>query len=42
MLKTYKYKIYPNEQQNLYLSRTFGCTRLIYNKMLGDMIEHYN
>lgn len=42
MLKAYKYRIYPNEDQKLYLSKTFGCTRFIYNKMLSDKIEHYN
>ncbi|WP_315122462.1 RNA-guided endonuclease TnpB family protein, partial [uncultured Clostridium sp.] len=41
MLKAYKYRIYPNEEQKLYLAKTFGCTRFIYNKMLADKIEHY-
>ncbi|WP_315122381.1 RNA-guided endonuclease TnpB family protein, partial [uncultured Clostridium sp.] len=41
MLKAYKYRIYPNEEQKLYLAKTFGCTRFIYNKMLAEKIEHY-
>ncbi|MEW9097314.1 MAG: IS200/IS605 family element RNA-guided endonuclease TnpB [Clostridiaceae bacterium] len=41
MLKAYKYRIYPNEEQKLYLAKTFGCSRFIYNKMLADKIEHY-
>ncbi|WP_291565985.1 helix-turn-helix domain-containing protein, partial [Clostridium sp. UBA2485] len=24
MLKAYKYRIYPNEEQKLYLAKTFG------------------
>lgn len=41
MLKAYKYRIYPNEEQKLYLAKTFGCTRFIYNKMLADRIKSY-
>ena len=41
MLKAYKYRIYPNLEQQEYLAKTFGCTRFIYNKMLADKIEHY-
>ena len=41
MLKAYKYRIYPNLEQQEYLAKTFGCTRFIYNKMLADKIEYY-
>ena len=41
MLKAYKYRIYPNKEQQEYFAKTFGCTRFIYNKMLGDRIEYY-
>lgn len=41
ILKAYKFRIYPNIEQQQYLSKTFGCTRFIYNKMLGDKINHY-
>lgn len=41
MLKAYKYRIYPNEEQKLYLAKTFGCSRFIYNKMLADRIKVY-
>ena len=41
MLKTYKYRIYPNLEQQEYLTKTFGCIRFIYNKMLADKIEYY-
>ena len=42
MLKAYKYRLYPNKDQRLYLAKTFGCTRLIYNLMLSERIETYN
>jgi putative transposase len=42
MLKAYRFRIYPNLEQREYLAKTFGCTRFIYNKMLGDKIEYYN
>lgn len=41
MLKAYKYRIYPNREQKEYFSKTFGCTRFIYNKMLADRIKYY-
>lgn len=41
MLKAYKYRIYPNGEQKIYLAKTFGCTRFIYNKMLADRIKSY-
>ena len=41
MLKAYKYRIYPTSEQKLYLAKTFGCTRFIYNKMLADRIKSY-
>lgn len=41
MLKAYKYRIYPNEEQKIYFAKTFGCTRFVYNKMLADRIKYY-
>ncbi|EDS77081.1 transposase [Clostridium botulinum C str. Eklund] len=41
MLKAYKYRVYPNEEQKIYLAKTFGCTRFIYNQMLSDRIKSY-
>lgn len=41
MLKAYKYRIYPNEEQEIQLNKTFGCTRFIYNQMLTDRIKSY-
>ena len=41
MNKAYKFRIYPNEEQRILFGKTFGCTRFIYNKMLGDKIKYY-
>ena len=41
MLKGFKYRIYPNQEQRTYFAKTFGCTRFIYNRLLGDKIAHY-
>ncbi len=41
MLRSYKFRLYPNKEQQEYFSKCFGCTRFIYNKMLADKIEHY-
>ena len=42
MLRAYKFRLYPNKEQRIYLAKTFGCTRLIYNLMLSDRIDTYN
>ena len=41
MLKAYKYRLYPNKEQQEYFEKCFGCVRFIYNRMLSDKIEHY-
>ncbi|GAB2319627.1 IS200/IS605 family element RNA-guided endonuclease TnpB [Alkalibacterium sp. s-m-22] len=41
MLKAYKYRLYPNEEQKNYFANCFGCARFIYNQMLSDKIDHY-
>ena len=40
MLKAYKYRLYPNKEQEIYFAKTFGCVRFIYNKMLSDKIDY--
>ena len=34
MLKAYKYRIYPDENQKMMLAQAFGCARLLYNSLL--------
>jgi len=41
MMKAFKYRIYPNQEQREYFAKTFGSARFIYNRMLNDKIEHY-
>jgi len=41
MLVAYKYRLYPNKEQQEYFARTFGCVRFIYNRMLSDKINYY-
>ena len=35
MLKGLNIRIYPNIKQTKVIERTFGCTRFVYNKVLG-------
>lgn len=41
ILKAYKVRLYPNEDQQIFFAKSFGCTRFIWNKMLSDKIEYY-
>ena len=41
MMKAFKFRLYPNNEQKEYFAKTFGCARFIYNRMLADKIEHY-
>lgn len=41
MNKAYKFRIYPNSEQQVMFAKTFGCVRFIYNRMLADKIKHY-
>ena len=35
MLKAYKYRIYPNNEQKVQIAKTFGCCRFVYNQTLA-------
>lgn len=39
--KTYKFRIYPNEEQEILLSKHFGCSRFVYNYFLNERKEQY-
>ena len=39
--KAYKYRIYPNKQQEELIQKTFGCTRFVYNYYLDKRKEYY-
>ena len=35
MLKSYRYRLYPTEDQKKAFAQTFGCARLLFNSLLG-------
>ena len=39
--KAYKYRIYPNREQEVLIQKTFGCVRFVYNHFLEDRITVY-
>lgn len=41
IIKGYKYRIYPTEEQKLQINKTFGCCRFVYNYFLAIRIELY-
>ena len=41
MLYTYKFRLYPNKKQKEYFSKCFGCTRFLWNQMLGEKQDYY-
>lgn len=34
--KAYKFRLYPNKEQQIYFAKCFGCVRFLYNQMLGE------
>ena len=38
---TYKYRLYPDKEQITYLSKLFGCCRLVYNYFLNEKQIQY-
>ena len=41
MLKAYKYRIYPNKQQQEIINKTIGSVRFVYNYYLAKKIDLY-
>ena len=41
VIKGYKYRIYPNKEQEILINKTFGCCRFVYNQLLAKKIELY-
>ena len=41
MEKAFKYRIYPNKEQQTLIQKTFGCCRFVYNHYLAKRIELY-
>lgn len=42
MERAYKFRIYPNKQQQVLIAKNFGCSRYVYNYYLNMRIENYN
>ena len=43
--KVYKFRIYPNKEQEILLSKHFGCSRFVYNYFLNErkeLVENYD
>ncbi|WP_165846672.1 RNA-guided endonuclease InsQ/TnpB family protein [Candidatus Cryosericum hinesii] len=41
MRKAYKFRLYPNTEQQAMFAKAFGCARFVYNQMLADKIVQY-
>ena len=41
MLRAYKYRIYPTDEQKVLFAKTFGCCRFVYNWALNLKITAY-
>ena len=41
MIKSYKFRLYPNKEQEILLQKTFGCVRFVYNQCLAYKIGKY-
>ena len=41
MLKAYKYRVYPNNEQKMQIAKTFGCCRFVYNQTLAYKKDTY-
>jgi len=39
--RAFKFRFYPTDEQAAELSRTFGCVRLVYNRMLEERTRAY-
>lgn len=38
---SYKFRLYPNKEQEDLIRRTFGCARFVFNHYLAERIEMY-
>lgn len=41
MLKAYKFRLYPNKEQEYQIQKTFGCCRFVYNQTLAYRKNKY-
>ena len=38
---SYKFRLYPNKQQEALIQKTFGCVRYVYNHFLSERKRRY-
>lgn len=38
---TYKFRLYPTDEQKVFLSKVFGCCRFVYNLFLNEKKQQY-
>lgn len=41
MLKSYKYRLYPNKEQEAFLAVAFGNCRFVYNELLSQSMRGF-
>lgn len=41
MLRVYKYRIYPTDEQKVLIAKTLDCCRFVYNWVLNMKIKAY-
>ena len=39
--RAYRFRLYPDREQEVLFGKTFGCCRFLYNHMLADRIRQY-
>ena len=39
--KAYKFRIYPNKEQEVLIAKTFGCSRFVFNYFLAECEDAY-
>ena len=42
MERSYKFRLYPNREQEILIQKTFGCVRFVYNHFLDERIQQYS
>lgn len=40
-MRAFKYRIYPNAEQKVFIAKHFGCSRHVYNWALSEKDKHY-
>jgi len=39
--KAYKFRLYPNKEQEILINKTFGCCRFVFNHFLAKWDNTY-